>query len=69
MDSEASKVSETVISCSAAGLMAKGIVATWDEAPSQFLPRRGIARAIADKDVRIAHRVEGIVALLDERKK
>ena len=49
--------------------MAKGIVATWDEAPSQFLPRRGIARAIADKDVRIAHRVEGIVALLDERKK
>jgi hypothetical protein len=49
--------------------MAKGIVATWDEAPSQLLPRRSIARAIADKDVRIAHRVEDIVAFLDNRKK
>jgi len=49
--------------------MAKCIIATWDEALSQLLPRRSIARAIADKDMRVTHRVEGIVALLDERKK
>ena len=41
--------------------MTKGIVATWDEAPVQLLPRSSIARAIADNDVRITHRVQCIV--------
>ncbi len=62
VDTEAGVVSETVVSCSTAGLMAKSIVAAWDKAVVQLLPSRSIARSIANEGVRITHRIERILA-------
>lgn len=46
--------------------MAKGIIATWDEALVQLHPWRSIACAIANEDVRITHRFECILGRVEE---
>ena len=63
MDTEASVVSKTVVSYSTAGLVTKSIVAARDKAPVQPLPRRSIARSIANVRVRISHPVEYILVI------
>ena len=51
----AGAVGQAVVARSAARLMAECIVAAGDEAPVEFLPRRRVAGAVTDVDIRVAH--------------
>jgi hypothetical protein len=55
MDPPARIVGKTVVASTTAGNVAKGGVATGDEALVKLLPRAGVARAIAEEDVLATH--------------
>lgn len=56
VNSKAREICYAIVASSAACLVSKGIVATWDEFIPKLLPRGRIAGPIADEVVRITHR-------------